>query len=96
MLAILALAGVALGLDLGAAPAEQRTTALLAAGVRLYQATLSPLARRAGMVCRFEPTCSQYAIAVLERHGALGGARRTAWRLLRCGPWTPAGTLDPP
>lgn len=96
LFALLGAAGLVLGLDLGAPPAEQRSAALLIGGVELYQATLSPLARRAGIVCRFEPTCSHHAIAVLERYGTLGGTWSAAWRLLRCGPWTPAGTLDPP
>ncbi len=96
LFALLALGSFLLGLDLGSPPIEQRTAALLIGGVRLYQATLSPLAARAGVRCRFEPTCSRYAAAVLERHGALGGSRRAAWRLLRCGPWTPLGTSDPP
>ncbi|MGH9465346.1 MAG: membrane protein insertion efficiency factor YidD [Thermoanaerobaculia bacterium] len=96
LLALLALAGVALGLDLAAPPGEGRTAAFMVAGVRLYQASLAPLARRAGIVCRFEPTCSHYARAVLERYGAVGGTRRVAWRLMRCGPWTPAGTLEAP
>lgn len=96
LLALLALVGLVLGLDLAAAPGEQRTARLLIGGVRLYQATLSPLVARSAIRCRFEPTCSHYAVALLERHGTLGGARRAAWRILRCGPWTPAGTLDPP
>jgi hypothetical protein len=94
--AVLGFAGFGLGLDLAAPPGSGHVAALLVGGVELYQATLSPLVARAGIVCRFEPSCSHYAVAVLERHGALGGSWRAAWRLLRCGPWTPAGTVDPP
>ena len=94
--ALFAFVGLVLGLDLAAPPSEQRTAALLIGGVRLYQATLSPLLARTAIRCRFEPTCSRYAVAVLERYGTLAGVRRAAGRLLRCGPWTPAGTLDPP
>ncbi len=96
LLVLLGLVGFLLGLDLGAPPSRGRIAAGMIAGVELYQATLAPLARRAGIVCRFEPSCSHYAVAAFERHGALGGAWRAAWRLLRCGPWTPAGTFDPP
>jgi uncharacterized protein len=47
-----------------------------------------------GNACRFEPTCSAYALHALERHGALGGSVLAAGRLLRCHPWC-AGGLDP-
>jgi putative membrane protein insertion efficiency factor len=47
-----------------------------------------------GNACRFEPTCSQYALDALRRHGALAGATLTTGRLLRCHPWC-AGGLDP-
>lgn len=96
LLAALLAAGVLLGVDLAAPPERQATAAALVGGIRLYQATLSPLLGRGGVRCRFEPTCSHYAVAVLERDGALRGSWRAAGRLLRCGPWTPAGTADPP
>ena len=54
---------------------------LLALPVRLYRATLSPMI---GHSCRFEPTCSAYALEALERHGAWQGGRLAARRLLRC------------
>lgn len=47
-----------------------------------------------GNACRFEPTCSAYALDALGRHGALGGATLAAGRLLRCHPWCDGG-LDP-
>ncbi len=89
-------AGFLAGLDLGAAPERQWSGRTLVAGVRLYQRTLSPWLASSGVECRFEPTCSHYGLAVLESHGALGGGLRAVWRILRCGPWTPAGTVDPP
>lgn len=49
-----------------------------------------------GIQCRFTPTCSHYADAVVARHGALVGSWLTVKRLARCGPWTPMGTADPP
>ena len=64
---------------------------LLIALVRLYRLLLSPWL---GTACRFEPTCSRYAIEALERHGALGGSALAGWRLLKCHPWC-AGGLDP-
>ena len=59
--------------------------------VRLYQLTLSPIF---GGSCRFEPTCSTYAIEAIDRHGAWRGAGLAARRLLRCHPFGTAG-FDP-
>jgi len=47
-----------------------------------------------GNACRFEPSCSQYALDALRRHGAAAGATLAAGRLLRCHPWCEGG-LDP-
>jgi putative membrane protein insertion efficiency factor len=59
--------------------------------VRGYRLFFSPWVGRS---CRFEPTCSRYALEALERHGALGGTVLTTWRLLRCHPLC-AGGHDP-
>ena len=66
----------------------QRT---LIALVRGYRLLLSPWL---GSQCRFEPTCSAYALAALQAHGAAGGSYLAARRLLRCHPWC-AGGDDP-
>lgn len=92
----LALLVVLLGADLLRAPERQVSAAVLLAGIDLYQTTLSPGLATAGVRCRFEPSCSRYAEAAIRRDGALVGSLRTAGRILRCGPWTPAGTVDPP
>jgi putative membrane protein insertion efficiency factor len=63
----------------------------LAALVRLYQWTLRPFI---GAHCRYEPSCSHYALDALRHHGALRGSLLAAWRVLRCNPWTPGG-YDP-
>jgi putative membrane protein insertion efficiency factor len=55
---------------------------------RLYKALLSPLI---GNVCRFEPSCSDYALEALERHGLWCGAKLAIARVLRCHPWNPGG-----
>jgi len=92
-----AAAGLALvALDLARAPERQTLARAELAALGVYRATLSPWLERGGVACRFAPTCSRYAEAAIRRHGALGGTARAAWRLARCGPWTPAGTLDPP
>ncbi len=64
---------------------------LLMAGVRGYRLVLGPWL---GNACRFEPTCSTYALGALERHGAVAGTLLTIGRIGRCHPWCEAG-LDP-
>jgi len=65
---------------------------LMIALIRLYQRLLSPLL---GNVCRFEPSCSRYAVACLQTHGALRGGLLSAVRLCKCHPFHPGG-FDPP
>lgn len=60
--------------------------------VRCYQVGISPLL---GKSCRFEPTCSNYAIAVIRSDGLWRGGWRAARRILRCHPFNPGG-YDPP
>lgn len=62
----------------------------LIALVRGYRLLLSPWL---GASCRFEPTCSRYALGALEAHGAAAGSYLAARRLLRCHPWC-AGGVD--
>jgi uncharacterized protein len=64
---------------------------VLMAVVRGYRLMLSPWL---GNACRFEPTCSRYSLAALERHGALVGSYLTVHRILRCQPFC-AGGHDP-
>ena len=56
--------------------------------VKLYRLLLSPWL---GNDCRFEPTCSVYAIDALRRHGAVAGTGLTVYRLVRCQPWCQGG-----
>lgn len=62
--------------------------AFLIALVRGYRFLLSPWL---GRQCRFEPTCSAYAIEALETHGALRGSALTVARLARCHPFCDGG-----
>ena len=94
---IVALAiGLVLALDLARPPSHQLSARGLIGAIHLYQATLSPQLGRAGVRCRFKPSCSHFAEGAIKKDGALVGSARAAWRILRCGPWTPAGTYDPP
>jgi len=61
---------------------------LLMAMVRGYQLLLSPWL---GNSCRFEPTCSNYALQALQRHGAAVGGYLTLKRIARCHPWCDGG-----
>jgi len=59
--------------------------------IRVYQLVLSPVLGRS---CRFEPTCSQYAMTAIDRYGVAKGSLMALKRLLRCNPWC-AGGYDP-
>ncbi|HWL58086.1 MAG TPA: membrane protein insertion efficiency factor YidD [Paracoccus sp. (in: a-proteobacteria)] len=64
---------------------------IVALPVRAYRLVASPWV---GHACRFQPTCSAYALEALERHGALRGSLLTLRRLSRCHPWGGQG-FDP-
>jgi putative membrane protein insertion efficiency factor len=66
-------------------------TNLLLLPVRAYRYFISPLL---GNHCRYTPSCSEYAVEALQRHGALQGSWLSARRLSRCHPWH-AGGYDP-
>ena len=65
---------------------------VLMAAIRLYRAWISPLL---GPRCRFEPSCSSYASACIERFGSARGTWLGLRRVARCHPWHPGG-FDPP
>ena len=61
------------------------------APVLAYQRLLSPLLPRR---CKYEPTCSRYAVEAVREVGVVRGVVLAAWRLLRCNPWSHGG-YDP-
>jgi putative membrane protein insertion efficiency factor len=66
-------------------------TSVLTWPIRLYQRLISPaLPRR----CKYEPTCSQYAIEAFRKYGPLRGFVLAGWRLARCNPFSHGG-YDP-
>jgi putative membrane protein insertion efficiency factor len=85
---------IAIALDLRRPPSAQWTTTAALGSIHLYQATLSPLYAKLGAQCRFTVTCSHYGEEAVRRYGAVKGGYLAAKRILRCGPWTPAGTVD--
>lgn len=64
---------------------------LMALPIRAYRLLFSPWV---GHNCRYQPTCSAYALECLEMHGALKGGWLTLRRLARCHPWGASG-YDP-
>lgn len=64
---------------------------LVLAPIRAYQRWISPGRPRR---CRYEPTCSAYAVEAVGRYGVLKGGLMAAWRLLRCNPFSHGG-FDP-
>ena len=61
--------------------------------IRFYQIVLSVFL---GQHCRFHPTCSNYAIEALERHGALKGTILSSKRICKCHPWSAGGVDEVP
>jgi uncharacterized protein len=71
-------------------------TLLPIAIIKIYQKILSPeqsfWGKRLGWkVCRFHPTCSEYAIGALQKYGVAKGGCMATRRVLRCHPWNPGG-----
>jgi putative membrane protein insertion efficiency factor len=66
-------------------------TSVVLVPIRAYQWLISPLLPAS---CRYQPTCSTYAIEALRRHGLLRGLAITVKRLMRCHPWGGSG-YDP-
>jgi putative membrane protein insertion efficiency factor len=85
---------IAIALDLRRPPSNQLVTAAAVGGIHLYQATLSPVYARIGVRCRFTVTCSHYGEEAVQKYGVAKGGYLAAKRILKCGPWTPMGTVD--
>jgi uncharacterized protein len=65
--------------------------AVAVAPVMIYQRVVSPAIPRR---CKYEPTCSRYAVEAIREYGILRGLVLAGWRLLRCNPWSHGG-YDP-
>jgi putative membrane protein insertion efficiency factor len=70
---------------------ERAARGVVLAPIAVYQRLISPaLPRR----CKYEPTCSRYAVQAVREYGILRGLVLASWRLLRCNPWSHGG-YDP-
>jgi putative membrane protein insertion efficiency factor len=65
---------------------------LLILPVRFYQLVIGPCLPK---VCRFYPSCSEYFILAVHKHGPCVGCCKGVWRICRCNPFVPGG-YDPP
>ena len=63
--------------------------------IDVYQAIGRPITRRL-VVCRFHPSCSDYARQAFLKYGFWPGLGKSSWRLMRCNPWTPLDSVDEP
>ncbi|OGU77313.1 MAG: membrane protein insertion efficiency factor YidD [Ignavibacteria bacterium RBG_16_34_14] len=59
--------------------------------IKGYQKIISPVLPPS---CRFYPTCSEYGIEAIAKYGIIKGGIKTAWRILRCNPFSKGG-YDP-
>jgi putative membrane protein insertion efficiency factor len=71
--------------------AARAAQAIVVAPIALYQRVISPAIPRR---CKYEPTCSRYAVEAIKQYGILKGVVLAGWRLLRCNPWSHGG-YDP-
>ncbi len=69
--------------------------------IRFYQKTFSPdhgpfsLIHPWTGVCKFRPTCSEYAYRAIDKYGVIKGSLKAIWRILRCNPWSRGGWDEP-
>src|SRR4029453_766089 len=87
---------VALGIDLSRTPDDQLATRAAIGAIHAYQGSLARVYARIGVQCRFTPTCSHYGEGCIQRFGVVRGGWLAVKRVLRCGPWSQMGTVDPP
>jgi putative membrane protein insertion efficiency factor len=92
LLAVL-VGGLGLTWDVSRRPEKQLTARVYIGSVRVYQAVGRPLLK-GWVACRYRPTCSDYSIAAVQRHGALRGLALTYKRIRSCTNDVKMGTVD--
>lgn len=68
------------------------TGRILVGALRLYQKGISPFL---GPRCKYYPSCSEYAILAIGKYGPVRGVYKSAWRVLRCNPFSHGGVDYP-
>jgi uncharacterized protein len=91
---LIALLLVLAGLDSLRRPDQQFTGRFYVGAVHAYQHYGRPLSRKF-IACRYDPTCSEYSIQAVRKHGIRSGLVLTFKRLFSCTAAVPFGTLDP-
>ncbi len=85
----------ALGGDAFNPPGKQWSARAAVAAIEAYRGSVSPALATTGWIrCRFTPTCSQYGLEAVRRHGFFPGVALAGWRVLRCNPLSKGG-IDP-
>ncbi len=64
---------------------------LMIIAIKFYRKYISPMK---STKCPYIPTCSQYGLEAINKHGALKGGILTIWRIMRCNPFSKGG-VDP-
>jgi uncharacterized protein len=59
--------------------------------IKVYRRIVSPMLPPS---CRYWPSCSEYALQSIQKHGVLKGGLLGSWRIIRCNPWSKGG-IDP-
>ncbi len=85
--------GLAFILDISRQPENQFLARLYIGSVHIYQAVGRPLLEGT-VACRFRPTCSDYSIQAVEKHGLIRGLDLTFKRIYSCQMSVPMGTID--
>jgi hypothetical protein len=83
--------GAASGVPPAGSTATRVLRAVVTTPIVVYQKLISPAIPKR---CKYEPSCSRYAVEAIGRYGILRGLVLAGWRLLRCNPWSYGG-YDP-
>ena len=93
-LAAIVLVSLVFGADARRSPQNQASVRVFAAGVEGYHRYVQPVTGRF-IRCRYEPTCSAYAVEAVRKYGIARGGWMGLRRIARCQPSVPMGTVDP-
>ena len=93
ILAVVLIACVGFAWDVSRQPEKQLTARVYIGSVHVYQAVGRPMLK-GRVACRYRPTCSDYSIEAVQRHGTLRGLALTYQRIKSCTNDVPMGTVD--